>query len=101
MKRYLIAVAAAVAIAGCSTFTKNASSTACDNPQQFLANLPQLGITPAQAAALLNFNCSALFGEQPMPTPAADMTSVFGEPKAAATPPAATPAPSAAASPAA
>jgi hypothetical protein len=73
------AVLAAAAIAfACSTskpsaletFLRNLTAAECDNQQATLANLPMLGITPAQAATVLAGACAGEFGTAPAPTPA-------------------------------
>jgi hypothetical protein len=53
------------------TFLRNLTAAECDNQQATLANLPMLGITPAQAATVLAGACAGEFGTAPAPTPAA------------------------------
>ena len=52
------------------TFLRNLTAAECDNQQATLANLPMLGITPAQAATVLAGACAGEFGTAPAPTPA-------------------------------
>ena len=59
------------------TFLRNLTAAECDNQQATLANLPMLGITPAQAATVLAGACAGEFGTAPAPTPAAGNISAI------------------------
>jgi hypothetical protein len=95
-KKIAIASAFALIVMGCSSGAgQNAASnflaTVCSNGQTILAQLPSVGLTPAQVQNIQMVACSTAFGSTAAPATAPGQAPVF--PPVAAPAPTVVPAP--------